>query len=96
MKWESKKKRRTLYFEDAARFNWAMDTNKELHEGLTKLTERFSCMSEEEYIAEMLALFQRAGLELNDEELRMLLALRQKTDQILLHRKEDNANEHGD
>ncbi len=93
MKWELKKKRRPLYFADAARFNWAMDTNAELRDGLSRLAEQYPTMTEREYTRKMLALFQRAGLTLSDEDLMMLLTLRQKTDQMLLERKESGADE---
>ena len=76
-----------MYFEDAARFNWAMDTNEALQEGLVKLAEQYPHMTEKEYTSQMLILFRQAGLELSGEELKMLLALRQKTDQMLLQRK---------
>ena len=76
-----------MYFEDAARFNWAMDTNESLREGLAELAEQYPEMTEKEYTSQMLVLFRRAGLELSGEELEMLLALRQKTDQMLLQRK---------
>lgn len=93
MKWGYKRKRRSMYFEDAARFNWAMDTNEELREGLAKLTEQYPHMTEKEYTAQMLAMFQRAGLELSDEDLKMLLALRQKMDQMLLEKKGNDIGE---
>ena len=88
-----KRKRRPLYFEDAARFNWAMDTNEELREGLAQLADQYPKITEKEYTAQMLALFRRAGLELSDEDLGMLLAMRQKTDQMILQRKEEEKDE---
>ena len=37
----------------------------------------------------MLILFQQAGLELDAQDLKMLLALRQTTDQLLLQHKDN-------
>ena len=88
-----KRKRRPLYFEDAARFNWTMDTNEELREGLAQLAEQYPKITEKEYTEQMLVLFRRAGLELSEEDLGMLLALRQKTDQMILQRKEEKKDE---
>ena len=87
MKWfRRKKKNQSLHFEDAARFNWALDTNQELRDGIAKLAEQFPNLTEEEYIQKVLELFWRAGLELTGEELKMLLALRKETDRMLLRR----------
>ncbi|HIR03921.1 MAG: hypothetical protein U0M23_02490 [Acutalibacteraceae bacterium] len=87
MKWfRRKKKNQSLHFEDAARFNWALDTNQELRDGIAKLAEQFPNLTEEEYIQKVLELFRRAGLELTGEELKMLLALRKETDRMLLRR----------
>ena len=87
MKWfRRKKKNQSLHFEDAARFNWALDTNQELRDGIAKLAEQFPNLTEEEYIQKVLELFRRAGLELTGEELNMLLALRKETDRMLLRR----------
>ena len=66
LKWFRKKKKIVLYFEDAARFNWVLDTNQELQEGMTRLTE-------ESYAQKGLELFGKAGLELRPEDLKMLL-----------------------
>ena len=86
MKWfRRKKKNQSLHFEDAARFNWALDTNQELRDGIAKLAEQFPNLTEE-YIQKVLELFRRAGLELTGEELKMLLALRKETDRMLLRR----------
>ena len=87
MKWfRRKKKNQSQHFEDAARFNWALDTNQELRDGIAKLAEQFPNLTEEEYIQKVLELFRRAGLELTGEELKMLLALRKETDRMLLRR----------
>ena len=84
MKWFRRKKNQSLHFEDAAHFNWALDTNQELREGIAKLAEQFPCFTEEEYTQKALQLFRRVGLELTGEELKMLLALRRETDRMLL------------
>ena len=89
MKWfHRKKKNQSLHFEDAARFNWALDTNRKLRDGIAELAEQFPRLTEEEYIQRVLELFQRAGLELTGEELKMLLALRRETDRILLRKNQ--------
>lgn len=87
MKWFRKKKKKPLHFEDAARFNWMLDTNQELQEGMMRLAEQFSSLTEESYTQKALELFRKAGLELSAEDLKMLLALRRETDQMLLRKK---------
>ena len=90
MKWFRKKrvKKNPLKFEDAARFNWVLDTNQELQDGMLKLVEQFSSLTEESYTEKALELFRKAGLELSAEDLKMLLALRRETDCMLLRKKE--------
>ncbi len=88
MKWFRRKKRAALHFEDAARFNWMLDTNQELQEGMTRLAEQFPYLTEESYTQKALELFRKAGLELSTEDLKMLLALRRETDRMLLQKKE--------
>lgn len=83
-----------MKFEDAARFNWVLDTNRELQEGMLKLTEQFSSLTEENYTQKALELFRKAGLELSTEDLKMLLALRRETDRMLL-RKERMGDDDG-
>ena len=87
MKWFRKKKKAPLHFEDAARFNWVLDTNQELQEGMTRLAEQFPNLTEESYTHKALELFRKAGLELSAEDLKMLLALRRETDQMLLRKR---------
>lgn len=87
MKWFRKKKKPALHFEDAARFNWVLDTNQELQEGMAKLAEQFPNLTEERYTEKALELFRRAGLELSVEDLKMLLTLRRETDLMLLRKK---------
>ena len=64
MKWFRKKKT-PLHFEDAARFNWVLDTNQELQDGMTRLAEQFPSLTEESYTQKALELFRKAGLELS-------------------------------
>ncbi len=85
MKWFRKKKKPPLRFADAARFNWALDTDRELRDGMTRLAEQFPGLTEERYTQKLLELFRRAGLELSAADLKMLLALRRETDRMLLH-----------
>ena len=89
MKWFWKKKK-PLHFEDAARFNWVLDTNQELQEGMARLADQFPKLKEESYTHKALELFRKAGLELSPEDLKMLLALRRETDQIILRKKEES------
>ena len=87
MKKRRKKLERTLHFEDAARFNHALDTDEELQSGMTELAMEFSSLTEEEYTERFLRLLRRAGLELSARELKILLLLRRQTDQMLLRQK---------
>ena len=87
MKWFRRKKKESLHFEDAARFNWVLDTNQELQDGMARLAEQFTSLTEESYTQKALELFQKAGLELSPEDLKMLLALRRETDQMLLRKE---------
>ena len=84
MKWWQKKKTPNLHFADAACFNWALDPNQDLRDGMARLAEQFSQLTEEEYTNQALNLFRQAGLDLTGEELKMLLALRRETDRMLL------------
>ena len=95
MKWfpwfrKKREMKEPLKFEDAARFNWALDTNRELQDGMAKLAEEFPHLTEESYTRKALELFRKAGLELRAEDLPMLLALRQQTDCMLLRRKSED------
>lgn len=95
MKWFQKKKgkKEPLKFGDAARFNWALDMNRELQDGMAKLAEEFPNLTEESYTQKALELFRKAGLELSAEDLKMLLALRQETDCMLLRKKRGDKND---
>lgn len=88
MKWFWKRKRAALHFEDAARFNWALDTNQELREEMAKLAEQLPGLTEESYMQKALELYRKAGLDLSGEDMKMLLALRRQTDQMLLRNQE--------
>ena len=87
--WKSREKRAPLEFEDAVCFNWALDTNRELQEGLLKLAEQYPHLTEERYTQRLLELFQRAGLELSADELKILLMLRRETDCMLLRKEQE-------
>ena len=91
MKWPWKK--RTLSFEEAARFNWELDTNAELRQKLDALARQYTNLSEKEYRRELLLLFQENGLVIDSDQLDMLLLLRQKTDQMLLRREANHDEE---
>ena len=81
--WKSREKRAPLEFEDAVCFNWALDTNRELQEGL------YPHLTEERYTQRLLELFRRAGLELSADELKILLMLRRETDCMLLRKEQE-------
>lgn len=87
--WKSREKRAPLEFEDAVCFNWALDTNRELQEGLLQLAEQYPHLTEERYTQRLLELFQRAGLELSADELKILLMLRRETDCMLLRKEQE-------
>ena len=92
MKWfqwfrKKKEKKEPLKFEDAARFNWALDTDRELQDGLAKLAKEYPHLTQESYTRKTLELFRKAGLELKEQDLPMLLALRQETDCMLLRKE---------
>lgn len=84
MKWFRKSKRPSLDFEQAARFNRVLDTDHRLRDGIARLAEQYPRITQEEHTRQMLALFSEAGLQLSEKELQTLLALRLKTDQMLL------------
>ena len=90
MRWPWKK--RKLSFEEAARFNWELDTNAELRQKLDELARQYTNLSEKEYRRKLLLLFQENGLVIDSDQLDMLLLLRHKTDQMLL-RQEANHDE---
>ena len=91
MKWHWRKKR--LSFEDAAKFNWELDTNAELRQRLDELAKQYTNLSEKEYRKKLLLLFRENGLVIDSDQLDMLLLLRHKTDQMLLNREANNDEE---
>lgn len=68
-------------------FNHALDTDKTLQKGMQELAEQIPHITESDYIAAVLRLFRNAGLELSEQEFRTLLLLREKTEQLLLHKE---------
>ena len=91
MNWPWKKK--TLSFDDAAKFNWELDTNAELRQKLDELAKQYSSLSEKEYRRKLLLLFRKNGLIIDSDQLEMLLILRHKTDQMLLRQDLNNGEE---
>ena len=90
MKWPWKK--RTLSFDEAAKFNWELDTNVELRQKMDELAKQYKNLSEKEYRRKLLMLFRENGLVIDSNQLDMLLLLRHKTDQMLL-RQDENRDE---
>ena len=91
MKWPWKK--RTLSFDEAAKFNWELDTNVELRQKLDELAKQYADLSEKEYRRKLLLLFRENGLVIDSNQLDMLLLLRHKTDQMLLRKKTNDDEE---
>lgn len=89
----SKKK---VTFDKAAKFNYELDTNENLKTALKNLSLRRSEMSKNEYIIELLSLFNEEGFDLSLKELDMLLLLRKKTDQLLLEQINRNTYRKGE
>ena len=85
MKWTWKKKK--LSFDEAARFNWELDTNAELRRKLDELAEQYATLGEKEYRRKLLLLFRENDLVMDSSQLDMLLLLRHKTDQMLLRQE---------
>ena len=54
---------------------------------MQELAEQIPHITESDYIAAVLRLFRNAGLELSEQEFRTLLLLREKTEQLLLHKE---------
>ena len=91
MKWPWKK--RALSFDEAAKFNWKLDTNAELRQKLDELAKQYKNLSEKEYRRKLLMLFRENGLVIDSNQLDMLLLLRHKTDQMLLRQEENHDEE---
>lgn len=84
--------RRKITFDQAARFNYELDSNEKLKTALLNLSLSKSEMGKKKYLSELLRLFREAGLDLSLKELDMLLLLRQKTGQLLEEEKRDDTN----
>ena len=78
--------KKKVRFDKVAKFNYELDTNKQLKEELKKLSLCRNDITKAEYLTEMLALFSKEGLDITLKELDMLLLLRNKTDQIMLEK----------
>ena len=81
-------KRKKVTFDKVAKFNYELDTNERLKEGLKKLALCKNDISRTEYLSQVLSLFSQEGLDLTLKEFDMLLLLRTKTDQVLLEKNE--------
>ena len=75
--------RKKITFDQAARFNYELDSNEKLKTALKNLSLSQSGIGKKKYLSELLRLFRQEGLDLSLKELDMLLLLRQKTDQLL-------------
>lgn len=62
--------------EREVRFNEALDTDRDLQDGMEALVKHFSEMTEAAYIDKTLLLFRRVGLALTRAELKQYLARR--------------------
>ena len=78
---------RLLDFEDVAAFNEVIDSDTQLKAGLDRLARNYSEMTKQEYMDEMLLLFNEAGIFLTRSELEKLLLLRRQTDIMLLEKE---------
>ncbi len=77
-------KKKKVTFDKVTKFNYELDTNKNLKEELKNLALCRNEMNKTEYLSKILSLFSKEGLDITLKELDMLLLLRNKTDQILL------------
>ncbi len=77
-------RRKKVTFDKVAKFNYELDTNKDLKEELKKLALCRNDMMRTEYLSRILTLFGKEGLDITLKEFDMLLLLRTKTDQVLL------------
>ena len=77
-------KRKKVTFDTVAKFNYELDTNKDLKEALKNLSLSRNEMNKKEYLSKMLLLFNQQGLDISRKELDLLLLFRNKTDQIRL------------
>ena len=82
-------KKKKITFDQVAKFNYELDTNRELKEELKKLALCKNEMNKTEYLSRMLSLFRKEGLDISLKELDMLLILRTKTEQMLQEEQSD-------
>lgn len=83
-------KRKKVTFDKVAKFNYELDTNEKLKEELKNLALCRNTVNKTEYLANMLALFGKEGLDISLKELDMLLLFRKKTEQVMLERANDS------
>ena len=81
-------RKKKMTFDKVAKFNYELDTNKQLKDKLKKLSLCRNDMSRTEYLSKVLSLFGKEGLDITLKEFDMLLLLRTKIDQALLERNE--------
>ena len=77
-------RRKKVTFDKVAKFNYELDTNKQLKDKLKKLSLCRNDMTRTEYLSKVLSLFGKEGLDITLKEFDMLLLLRTKIDQALL------------
>lgn len=82
-------RKKKITFDKVAKFNYELDTNRELKEELKKLALCKNEMNKTEYLSRMLSLFRKEGLDISLKELDMLLILRTNTEQILQEETSD-------
>ena len=81
-------RKKKVTFDKVAKFNYELDTNKNLKEEIKNLTLCRNDLTRAEYLSRILSLFGNEGLDLTLKEFDMLLLLRTKTDQVLLEQNE--------
>ena len=88
--------RKRIKFETVAKFNMALDKNVKLRNQLENLSLHSDDKTKEEYLKELLNLFKKEGIDITVEELDKLLLLRQKTNQMLLEKNQNDKDNLGD
>lgn len=81
-------RKKKVTFGKVAKFNYELDTNKNLKEEIKNLTLCRNDLTRAEYLSKILSLFGNEGLDLTLKEFDMLLLLRTKTDQVMLEQNE--------
>lgn len=81
-------RKKKVTFDKVAKFNYELDTNKNLKEEIKNLTLCRNDLTRAEDLSRILSLFGNEGLDLTLKEFDMLLLLRTKTDQVLLEQNE--------